>query len=640
MIAHNWQRGDSLSQLAVDHGFADWRRIWDHAANAGLRGLRGTPDNIQVGDVVNIPDRVAGEDTAPTENETRFIRLGEPVGSVHIVDDGGRPRTEFARALDVLEVSNLVTTSQLPAGHLQASTDRDNFKIEVVDTGERGNRIPPDRTVVEILRPALNPDGTFQTDAAGNTVFVPFAPPRRITGGVDLRRVPGTNKFRSRYFRLVSDQEDFRVRDGRTLLADHDPADLRVEILDQLVRVTYTTSGGEPLRAEARVGRDELRFRLSVNVLRRAPGGALVNGLTLDEVRRHVLKWVRRTYAQCSMAPKLVDFFPLPAGTPAGATRTDPALVGVREIDPPENLVTLLNRNRNTARANERIRFRAQAGPRDVRVDFTTPAAAGARTPREIADECAAQLRAGGFEVDVADNARATNFSRSCDLLIRDPDGNRVTISEERVTPAGARTRILVGRVRPDRLAVPSQGFNWDQGTSHVRALVRNYRKVTPFGAGEDRIDAFVAGRFDTTDLGVAWSRSAARSAIFRPVHPLRGTVCVVGRFMHAAVGEAAAAPEQQVHVLDHECGHVLLDMVHFNGFNVQLMTNAGAAPAQRNNVFESKRMADRVLTYREGFGEQANATETGLTRRSFQDNLNPTQRARTRELAVYLEAF
>lgn len=634
MIQHPWEADDSLSQLAVDHGFADWRRIWEHTANDALSALRNTPANLQVGDIVEIPDRTEGEDTANTENETPFIRLGVPVASVCFVDDGGRPRDEFVTRLHVLEVSNLVTTRQLPTNHLTRSRDRDNFKIEVVDSGEVGNRIPANRTVVEALHPALNPDGTFQQDRNGDTVFIPFNPPRVITGGVDLKRVPGTNKFRSRYFRLVTDMEDFNIRNGRTLLTDHDPNDLRIEILDQIARVTYTSSTAEPLRDEAEVGRDERRFRITVQVLRRTPRGPVVDTLTLGEIERHVAKWVRRTYAAASMSPKLVAFPALPAGTPANSVRVDPNIVGVREVDPPENLVSIFNRNRNTARASERIHFRVrdETGAKDVSVDYTTGTQPNDRTPRQIADLCAAQLTAGGvFSVDVVDNPRTTNLARSCDLLIRDPAGNRVTISEERTRRGGARTRIGVGRLNPRRVALPGNRFV-AVGTRDNRLLARNY------GSGPDRIDCFVIGRFRGGTLGFAFGRFHRRSPQLATLGPMRSIVMVDGRTAHAAASVNSSAPERYVHALDHEIGHVLLDIVHFNGFNVQLMTNAGASVNRRNRVRDSKRLADRIIPYREGDTEQLNAAGTRVTRRTVRDNLNPTVRVRDQEFATFGE--
>ena len=634
MIDHVWQRGDSLSRLAVDHGFADWRRIWDNAANNAIRTTRGTPDNLQEGDIVRIPDREQGEDTAPTENETRFVRLGLPVGAVTIVDDNGNPRAQNTRRLAALQVSNLVTTSQLPANILQASTDRDNFKVEVVDTGETGNRIPANRTRVEILRPDLNPDGTFRRDAGGRIVFIAFNPERVITGGVDLRRVPGTNLFRSRYFRLVSDFEDFRARDGQTLLADHDPTELRIEILDQIVRVTYTTSGNEPLRAEATVGVDRLRFRVAMQAVRRTPGGALFNGLTLAEIHRHVCKWIRRTFSPVNMAPKLMPFPAVLAGTPAAAVRTDPNIVGVREVDPPENLVVLSNRGRNTANANERIRFRVRAGAKDVRVDFRTGAQPDDRTPRQIADLIAPTIRAAGFTVTVDDNARhARNLSRSADLLILDPAGERVIISEESTSPGSARTRIGVGRLNPVFVDLPDDLASWNTAIRTNRVLARNYR------SGQDRIDCFLVGRMDGA-VGAAWPRSRLQSAILQPLPPVLGMTIADSSTCKASNDVRASAPEGFVHSIDHEFGHVLIDMIHFNGLPQQLMTNA-AASGIRNTVFESKRMADRVLTYREFGAVLVNPAETAVSRTGgIQDNLNPTQRARTTEAGAFIESF
>lgn len=642
MTEHVWKVGDSLSQLAVTNGFADWRRIWDHAANNLIRFLRGTPDNLEVGDVVQIPDRTRGKDIAPTANETKFIRLGLPVASVHIVDDGGRPGDEFVRRVATLEVSNHITSKHLPPRHLKASPDRDNFKVEVVDSGESGNRIPANRTVVEALRPKLLANGDFQRDTARNIQYTAFTPPRRITGGVDLRRVPGTNKFRSRYLRLVMDWEDFRIRNGQTLLTDHDPTDLRVEILDQKVRVTYTSALAEPLRAEADVGRGERRFRLTMQIVRTIPGGALVGGLSIAEVQRHVAKWVRRTYAQANMAPKLVNFPALLPGTPAAAVRTVASVVGVREVDPPENLVSIFNRNRNTARANERIHFRVRAARKNVSVDYTTTAAGGDRTPQEIANRCATQLRKGGFTVTVAPNPLMTSLAQSCDLLILDPAGQRVTISGEKTRPGGARTRIGVGRLKPRRPTdLPNSSANWSVGTRDVRVLARNYR------SGANRIDCFIIDRFRRSDsaTGAAWPRLHNRAAALRSTHPVLGIVLVDARVAHAANGIAHAAPEKDVHTIAHEYGHVLIDMAeHLKGRRYwnQLMSIVGSSPDHYHGVRASKRLADWTLSYRDKASEQivTNAT-TGRQRvkkfvGGIRDDLNPTQRVRNQEFGTY----
>ncbi|GAC1521925.1 MAG: hypothetical protein NVS3B10_22500 [Polyangiales bacterium] len=50
------QQGDCLSSIAEQHGFRDWRTIYDDAANADFRKLRPDPNVISPGDWLVIPD--------------------------------------------------------------------------------------------------------------------------------------------------------------------------------------------------------------------------------------------------------------------------------------------------------------------------------------------------------------------------------------------------------------------------------------------------------------------------------------------------------------------------------------------------------------------------------------------------------
>jgi hypothetical protein len=49
--------GETVSGLAAAYGYraAEWRRIWDNTRNSALVARRGTPERLQVGDVVHIP---------------------------------------------------------------------------------------------------------------------------------------------------------------------------------------------------------------------------------------------------------------------------------------------------------------------------------------------------------------------------------------------------------------------------------------------------------------------------------------------------------------------------------------------------------------------------------------------------------
>jgi hypothetical protein len=47
--------GDWIGAIAQAHGFRHWAELWEHPVNEKLRGVRGSPDLLMIGDVVNIP---------------------------------------------------------------------------------------------------------------------------------------------------------------------------------------------------------------------------------------------------------------------------------------------------------------------------------------------------------------------------------------------------------------------------------------------------------------------------------------------------------------------------------------------------------------------------------------------------------
>ena len=48
--------GDTLTKIAKQHGFDDWRVIYNHPSNAAFKAKRPDPDKIFPGDVIVIPD--------------------------------------------------------------------------------------------------------------------------------------------------------------------------------------------------------------------------------------------------------------------------------------------------------------------------------------------------------------------------------------------------------------------------------------------------------------------------------------------------------------------------------------------------------------------------------------------------------
>lgn len=109
-----------MASIALEHGFENFETIWNAPENATLRQFRESPFTLLPDDEVFIPDKVAHEDTRPTNAEHLFVvhrrrltvrmRLldvfGEPLDSVACVVtiDGGEPASLTTGSDGQLEV--------------------------------------------------------------------------------------------------------------------------------------------------------------------------------------------------------------------------------------------------------------------------------------------------------------------------------------------------------------------------------------------------------------------------------------------------------------------------------------------------------------------------------------------------------
>jgi hypothetical protein len=64
--------GEYLMQIARKYGFMDQRAIWDHPRNAALRQKRDSPNVLNPGDELFIPDRRTREEARGTDKRHRF----------------------------------------------------------------------------------------------------------------------------------------------------------------------------------------------------------------------------------------------------------------------------------------------------------------------------------------------------------------------------------------------------------------------------------------------------------------------------------------------------------------------------------------------------------------------------------------
>ena len=76
-ITHIVSQGECLLSIASQYGIADWRRIYDHEANAEFRRLRPNPNCIYPGDTVIVPAVEIKEYKRPSE-KTHVFKVPDP----------------------------------------------------------------------------------------------------------------------------------------------------------------------------------------------------------------------------------------------------------------------------------------------------------------------------------------------------------------------------------------------------------------------------------------------------------------------------------------------------------------------------------------------------------------------------------
>ncbi len=77
MPMHTVSRGDSIPSLAHDHGHF-WETLWNHPQNAELKALRKTPNILNPGDEVFIPELRLKNASKGTDATHKFERKGVP----------------------------------------------------------------------------------------------------------------------------------------------------------------------------------------------------------------------------------------------------------------------------------------------------------------------------------------------------------------------------------------------------------------------------------------------------------------------------------------------------------------------------------------------------------------------------------
>jgi len=93
--------GECIDSIAACHGLS-WETLWNDPVNGDLRAKRESPNILQAGDEVGIPELRPKTEDAATEARTRFRRKGVPSRlRLVLVDSEGKVRSNVKCRLDV-----------------------------------------------------------------------------------------------------------------------------------------------------------------------------------------------------------------------------------------------------------------------------------------------------------------------------------------------------------------------------------------------------------------------------------------------------------------------------------------------------------------------------------------------------------
>jgi hypothetical protein len=474
--------------------------------------------------------------------------------------------------------------------------DPDTFKVEVVDPKAGGSL----NVKLEGLKPVYTADPVSGKLVA--TSFVEFADAKRKIPALECQRVSATtsNVYRSRYMRLVVDEEDkdnagvsdqclfvSDMADGKGTGAagDNDT----VEILDQMVRATYEIprcSGSPKCKVMAEVpigGGDRQRVRVRFHAFfadlttENSPHGA-TKAKVKENLRRRTFKWYRRVFAQADMSPKLMD---------------------ISFLRPPaENMLCLGHGNGNVSNAGHHLKFKITTATRNQQVDITLVAG---ENPEAVGARIASNMPAG-FSAQVLKSTRPTAaLHHAADVIITAANGERVTITDPDL-PAAAGTTLDIPRV--DLMNVRAQNAEMDGSTSFQTIDFKRILRDIP--VTDDEMHCVVIGEFNRKGLrGIAFPPCLQATAAFQPDLPFRSVTIMATMAQTAPPADTSPigvldGGDTQPYTSPHESAHTLTDLVHTDPGTPHDRTQllgAGTPPA--NSVGGTKRLCDGPYTVR-----------------------------------------
>lgn len=103
-FTHVVRQGDCFSKIAKQYGFADYKALYDHPANAELKKKRPNPNVLKPGDRIQIPDRTPKEVGVEAGKMHSFkVKIARKALRIVLEGHDGEPLAGVAYELDAGE---------------------------------------------------------------------------------------------------------------------------------------------------------------------------------------------------------------------------------------------------------------------------------------------------------------------------------------------------------------------------------------------------------------------------------------------------------------------------------------------------------------------------------------------------------
>ncbi|MBL4685319.1 MAG: hypothetical protein JKY37_12065 [Nannocystaceae bacterium] len=116
MTVHIATDGETVKRIARLHGFLNWRTLWDHPKNAGLRAQRDSPNTLVPGDEIFVPEHKTRTEACATGTHHAFVAPRERTTlelRLMVDDNSSLAGWAFTLRIGGTEVSGIVPESGL-----------------------------------------------------------------------------------------------------------------------------------------------------------------------------------------------------------------------------------------------------------------------------------------------------------------------------------------------------------------------------------------------------------------------------------------------------------------------------------------------------------------------------------------------